>query len=108
MVSLRVLKATQVKWKRSRLSILPEADVVESLVVDAEGLIGVLDQLVDGEGGVVGLDDGVRHLRTGHDAVGVHDAIGELFPHLRDQESAHARPGTTTQGMSQLEALQER
>jgi hypothetical protein len=32
-----------------------EADVVESLVVNAEGLIGVLDQLVDREGGVVRL-----------------------------------------------------
>ena len=33
-----------------------EADVVESLVVDTEGLVGVLDQLVNGEGGVVGLE----------------------------------------------------
>ena len=55
---------------------------------------------MDGEGGVVGLDNGVGHLRAGHDAVGVHDAIGELLPHLRDQEGAHARPGATTQGMS--------
>ena len=78
-----------------------EADVVQRLVVDAEGLVGVLDQLVDGEGGVVGLDDGVGHLGTGHDAVGVHNAIGELLPHLRDQEGAHARPGgAATQGMS--------
>ena len=42
-----------------------EADVVQRLVVDAEGLVGVLDQLVDGEGGVVRLDDGVGHLGTG-------------------------------------------
>ena len=40
-----------------------EADVVEGLVVNAVGLVGVLDQLVDGQGGVVGLDDGVRNLR---------------------------------------------
>ena len=39
-----------------------EADVVQGLVVDAVGLVGVLDELVDGEGGVVGLDDGVGHL----------------------------------------------
>ena len=39
-----------------------EADVVQRLVVDAEGLVGVLDQLVDGEGGVVGLHHGVGHL----------------------------------------------
>ena len=33
-----------------------EADVVESLVIDTEGLVRVLDQLVNGEGGVVGLE----------------------------------------------------
>ena len=40
----------------------PEADVVESLVVNAEGLVSVLDELVDGERGVVGLHHGVGHL----------------------------------------------
>lgn len=42
-----------------------EADIVQSLVVDTEGLIRVLDQLVDGEGGVVGLDNGIRDLFQG-------------------------------------------
>lgn len=39
-----------------------EADIVESLVVDAERLIGILNQLVDREGGVVRLNDGIRNL----------------------------------------------
>ena len=33
----------------------PEADIVESLVIDTEGLIGVLNKLVNGESGVVWL-----------------------------------------------------
>jgi len=37
----------------------PEADVVESFVVDGECLVGVLDKLMDGEGGVVGFNNGV-------------------------------------------------
>ena len=41
-----------------------EADVVESLVVNVVCLISVLHQLVDGEGGVVGLHHGVGHLNT--------------------------------------------
>ncbi len=41
---------------------LPEADVVERLVVDAEGLVGVLHQLVDRQGCIVGLHHGVRNL----------------------------------------------
>ena len=39
-----------------------EADVVQSLVVDAERLVGVLDQLVDRQGGVVGFHHCVGHL----------------------------------------------
>lgn len=39
-----------------------ETDVVERFVIDAEGLIGVLDKLVHRKGGVVRFDDGVRHL----------------------------------------------
>ena len=40
-----------------------EADVIESLVVNAERFVGVLHQLMDGQGGVVGLDDSVGDLR---------------------------------------------
>merc|ERR1711934_705816 len=39
-----------------------EADIVESLVINAHNLIGVLDELMDREGGVVWLNDGIRHL----------------------------------------------
>ena len=39
-----------------------EADVVQGLVVDAERLVRVLDQLVDGQRGVVRLHHHVRHL----------------------------------------------
>jgi len=39
-----------------------EADIVEGLVINAHYLISILDQLMDGKSGVVGLNDGVRHL----------------------------------------------
>ena len=41
-----------------------EADVVQSLVIDAVALVSVLDQLMYGECGVVRLHDRVRHLQT--------------------------------------------
>merc|ERR1711893_81826 len=44
-----------------------EADIVEGLVVNAHDIIGVLDELMDGEGSVVGLDDGIGHLGGRHD-----------------------------------------
>jgi hypothetical protein len=84
----------------------PHADVVESLVVNAEGLVGVLDQLVDGEGGVVGLDNGVGDLGGGHDGVGGHHAVGELLADLGDQERAHTGTGTTAEGVGDLETLE--
>ena len=39
-----------------------EANVIQSLVIDTVGLVSVLNELVDGQGGVVGLDDGIRYL----------------------------------------------
>ena len=41
-----------------------EADIVEGLVIDAVRFIGVLNELVDREGRVVGLDDGVGDLKV--------------------------------------------
>jgi len=38
-----------------------EADIVQSLVVNDHTFVGVLDQLMDGEGAIVWLDDGVGH-----------------------------------------------
>jgi hypothetical protein len=39
-----------------------EANVVESLIVNAVDLVRVLQELMDGEDGVVGLNDRVRDL----------------------------------------------
>jgi hypothetical protein len=40
-----------------------EADIVEGFVVDDLDFIGIFDQLMDGEGGIVGFNDGIRDLR---------------------------------------------
>jgi len=39
-----------------------EADIVEGFVIDNLDLISIFDQLMDGEGGVVWFDDGIRDL----------------------------------------------
>jgi hypothetical protein len=41
------------------------ADIVDSLIVDEESAVGVLDGAVGRENGVVGLDDGGGHARSG-------------------------------------------
>mmetsp|Transcript_23377 Transcript_23377/g.25913 ORF Transcript_23377/g.25913 Transcript_23377/m.25913 type:complete len:314 (-) Transcript_23377:12-953(-) len=83
-----------------------EADVVQGLVVDAHRLVGVLDELVDGERGVVRLDDGVGHLGRRDDGEGHHDPVGVLLAQLGDEQGAHAGARATAEGVRDLEALE--
>merc|ERR1712100_857089 len=83
-----------------------EADIVEGFVINAHDLIGVLDELMDREGGVVGLNDGIRDLGGRHDGEGAHHAIGVLLTDLGDEESSHTGTGTTTERVGDLESLE--
>lgn len=66
----------------------------------------MLNKLVNGEGGVVGLDNGVGDLGGGNDGEGGHHAVGELLTDLGDEECTHTGTGTTTQGVGDLETLE--
>jgi hypothetical protein len=77
-----------------------------NLVIDTEGLVGVLNELVNGESSVVGLDNGVRNLGGGDNGEGGHHTVGELLTDLGDQEGTHTGTGTTTQGVGDLETLE--
>mmetsp|Transcript_41418 Transcript_41418/g.86943 ORF Transcript_41418/g.86943 Transcript_41418/m.86943 type:complete len:447 (+) Transcript_41418:339-1679(+) len=83
-----------------------EADVVQGLVVQGEALVGVLDQLVNRQGGVVRFHDRVGHLGRRHDAVGGHDTIRKLLPDLGNQQRSHAGPRPSPHGMRDLEPLE--
>jgi len=83
-----------------------EADIVKGLVVNAHDIIGVLDELMDREGGVVRLDDGIRDLGGWHDGEGAHLSVGVLFSDLGDEEGSHTRASTTTEGVGDLETLE--
>ena len=83
-----------------------EADIVESLVVNAHDIIGVLDELMDGEGSVVGLNDGIRDLGGRHDGESAHLTVGVLLTDLGDQKGAHAGASAATEGVGDLEALE--
>lgn len=67
-----------------------EANVVEGFIVEHHALVSILDQLVNGERGVVRLDDRVGDLRGGEDGEGEHHAVRVLLPYLRDEQRAHA------------------
>jgi hypothetical protein len=82
-----------------------EADIVEGLVINTVGLIGVLDELMDGESGVVWLDDGVRDFWWWDDGEGVHDSVWVFFSDFGDQEGSHTGSGTATEGVGELKTL---
>jgi len=83
-----------------------EADIVKGLVVNAHDLIGVLDELMDREGGVVGLNDGIGDLGGWHDGESAHHSVGVFLTDLGDKECSHAGAGTTTERVGDLEALE--
>ena len=83
-----------------------EADIIKSFVINAHNLIGVLDKLMDREGGVVWLNDGIRDLWGRHDGESGHDSIWVLFSDLGDEEGSHTGSGTTTEGVGDLETLE--
>jgi hypothetical protein len=66
----------------------------------------VLNELVDGQSGVVRLNNGVGDLGGGDDGEGSHHTVGELLTDLGDQECTHTGTGTTTQGVGDLETLE--
>ena len=83
-----------------------EADIVKGLVVNAHDIIGVLDELMDGEGGVVWLNDGIRDLWGWHDRESAHLSVWVFLTDLGDEEGSHAGSSATSQRMGQLEALE--
>ncbi|KAI6769070.1 hypothetical protein HG531_010174 [Fusarium graminearum] len=82
------------------------ANVVEGLIVDTKSFVGVLDQLMDGEGGVVGLDNGVGDLGGRNDGESCHHTVGEFLTDLGDQQGTHTGAGTTTKRVGDLETLE--
>jgi hypothetical protein len=62
-----------------------EADIVQSFVVKYHDFISVLNKLVNGEGGVVWLNNGIGHLRGWENREGKHDAVWVFLTDLGDQ-----------------------
>merc|ERR1712228_728484 len=83
-----------------------EADIVEGFVIDDHALIGVLNELMDGEGGVVWLNNGIRDLGGWEDGESFHNSVGVFFSDLGDKESSHSRSSTTTERVGDLETLE--
>jgi len=82
------------------------ADVVDSLVVEHDGDVGVLKEGVGGEHGVVGLNDGGGDLRGGVDGEAELGLLAVVDGESLEEERAETGAGTTTNGVEDEEALE--
>ena len=87
---------------------VPAADVVDGLVVDHEGAVGVLEGGVGGEDGVVGLDNGGGDLGGRVDAELELALLAVVDGQTLHQEGAESRTGSTAEGVEDEETLQTR
>jgi len=81
------------------------ADVIKSLVINAVGLITVINKLMDRESAVVGLDNSVGHLGAGNDREGGENTVRILLLDSAEKQGTHTRASTTTKTVRKLEAL---
>ena len=61
---------------------------------------------MDGQGGVVGFDDGVGDLGGRYNGEGFHDSIRVFLSNLGDQKGSHSGSSTTSQRVGNLESLE--
>ena len=84
----------------------PAADVVDGLVVEHDGDVGVLEEGVGGEHGVVGLDDRGGHLGGGVDGEAELGLLAVVDGEALEEERAEAGAGTTADGVEDHETLE--
>ena len=84
----------------------PEANVIESLVVNTVCFISVFNQLMNRKGGVVRFNDSIGNFGRRHNRIGVHDSVGVFFTNLGNEKGTHSRSSTTTKGVGKLESLE--
>jgi len=82
------------------------ADVVHGLVVEHDGDVGVLEERVGGQDGVVGLDDGGRHLGGGVDGESELGFLAVVNGESLEEERSETGSGTATNGVEDEEALE--
>lgn len=81
------------------------ANIVQGLVVKAEGTVGVLQQGVGGKHGVVGFYNSSRNLRRGRDREGKLGLASVVDGKALQKKRSETRTSTSTSGMEDKESL---
>jgi hypothetical protein len=82
------------------------ANVINGLVINHEGTVGVLQGGVGGQDGVVGLDDSGGDLRSGVDGELKLGLLAVVNGETLQEEGTETGTGTTTEGVEDKEALE--
>jgi hypothetical protein len=82
-----------------------EANVIESLVINTECLVSVLEKERCRECAVIWLNDSVGHLGGWDNRECAHHTIWVFLTNLGDHQSTHTRTCPTTKGVAKLESL---
>jgi len=83
-----------------------ETDIIKGFIINNLDLIGVLNELMDGEGSVVWLDNSVGDLGGWENRECFHNSVWVFFSDLGDKESSHTGSSTTTERVGDLETLE--
>lgn len=100
--SVQVLKVGALETKVS------SANVVDSLVVDHEGTIGMLKGGVGGEDRIVGLNNGSSCLGSGVDTELKLDLLSKIDRQTLHKEGSETRTSSASEGMEDQETLETR
>ena len=82
------------------------AQIIDRFVVEHRGDVGVLEEGVGGEDGVVGLDDGGGDLGRGVDGVAQFGLLAVVDGEALEEEGAETGAGAATDGVEDEEALE--
>ena len=83
-----------------------ETDIIKSFIINNHYFISILNELMDGEGCVIGFYNGIRDFWGWENGESFHNSIGVFFSDLGDKESSHTRTSTPTERVSDLETLE--
>ena len=98
-------ETVQVGVSRALNAEVTAAHIVESLVVEAEGTVGVLKESVGGEHGVVRLNNGSRHLRGRRDGEGKLRLASVVDREPLKEKRSETGSGSSSGGMEDEETL---
>ncbi|VEU45267.1 unnamed protein product [Pseudo-nitzschia multistriata] len=84
-----------------------EANVIKCFVIKSERLVGILNKLVNGKGGIVRLDNSIGNLGGRDDTVCADDTIRVFLLDLGNKKGSHTGSGTSSHRVSDLETLKD-